>query len=108
MEQPIETPSSRWHANGEKDPHAGHYDKERAALCLGQYTDDEIANGAYLNYDQPLNMRKLLADEEGYHTPIVWMQAVKDRIRWLSRALQKSEAECLELRKRLAQYENKE
>lgn len=79
------TPAAAWRVTGESDPHAGHYDGERAALCMGHLTDDDLANGAFMNYDQPLNVAGILA---GTHSsPIAWMTAVKDRIRWLSRAL---------------------
>lgn len=79
------TPAATWRAAGEPDPHGDRYDCERAALCMGSLTDDELANGAFMNYDQPLNVPGILA---GTHSsPIAWMTAVKDRIRWLSRAL---------------------
>lgn len=52
---------------------------------MGKLTDDELANGAFMNYDQPLNLAGIIA---GTHSsPIAWMTAVKDRIRWLSRSL---------------------
>lgn len=85
------TPSSHWRAEGTTDPHAGHYDGERAALAMGKLTDDELANGAFMNYDQPLNVHGIVA---GTHSsPIAWMTAVKDRIRWLSRSLEKAISE---------------
>lgn len=85
------TPSSHWRAEGAPDPHAGHYDGERAALAMGKLTDDELANGAFMNYDQPLNLDGIIA---GTHSsPIAWMTAVKDRIRWLSRSLERVAAE---------------
>lgn len=87
---PAATPSSHWHAAGEADPHAGHYDRERAALTLGSLTDDELANGAFMNYDQRLPLADMLNPKPGQHMPIVWMTAVKDRIRWLSRALERA------------------
>jgi hypothetical protein len=87
------TPANRWRTAGEPDPHAGRYDGERAALALGQYTDDELANGAFLNYDRPLDIQKALDRTPGYHSPIAWMTAVKDRIRWLSRLAEKLLAE---------------
>ena len=81
------TPSSHWRVEGAPDPHAGHYDGERAALAMGKLTDDELANGAFMNYDQPLNLAGIIA---GTHSsPIAWMTAVKDRIRWLSRSLER-------------------
>ncbi|MNX74672.1 hypothetical protein D3C86_1061180 [compost metagenome] len=84
------TPSAAWRAAGEPDPHAGHYDGERAALCMGTLTDDELANGAFMNYDMPLNLQGIMAGT--HHSPIAWMTAVKDRIRWLSRALERARA----------------
>lgn len=94
------TPSSRWHVSGDKDPHAGSYDCERAKLSLGQYSDDELANGAFLNYDnRHLDIHRILANEPGYHSPIMWMTAVKDRIRWLSRKLEEAEQKIAQLSK---------
>lgn len=79
------TPGASWRANGEPDPHGDRYNCERAALAMGDLTDDELANGAFMNYDRPLNIEGILA---GTHSsPIAWMTAVKDRIRWLSRKL---------------------
>lgn len=68
------TPSSRWHENGEPDPHGHteHYNGERARLCKGDLTDDEIANEVYMTPD------------------IANLTAAKERIRWLSRALEKT------------------
>lgn len=82
------TPSSSWHALGEPDPHDTHYDRERAALAMGYLTDDELANGAYMNYDARPPLHDLLAGKA--ISPIAWMTAVKDRIRWLSRSLEKA------------------
>ena len=87
----VETPSSHWSADGKPDPHGKTYDCERAGLHMGNMTDDELANGAFLNYDQPLNVAGILAGT--CHSPIAWMTAVKDRIRWLSRSLEKVAAE---------------
>lgn len=91
----VETPSSHWSADGKPDPHGNTYDCERAGLCMGNLTDDELANGAFLNYDQPLNVAGILAGT--YHPPIAWMTAVKDRIRWLSRSLKKSDSRLHEV-----------
>ena len=67
------TPASRWRENGDSDPFEGHhYDKERALLCLGNLTDDEIANAVYLDPN------------------IGNLTGAKERIRWLSRALEKA------------------
>jgi len=89
---PKSTPSARWKQEGEADPHAGHYDVERAQLALGHLTDDELANGAFMNYDGVLDVQRILAGDPDYHSPIAWMTAVKDRIRWLSRKLEEQTA----------------
>lgn len=90
-EAPPSTPSSQWRANGEPDPHGDTYACERAALCLGYLTDDELANGAFLNYNAPFPHPQDIIDGKK-HSSIVWMTAVKDRIRWLSRALEAEQA----------------
>ncbi len=82
------TPAAEWRARGEADPHAGHYDGERSKLCMGHLTDDEVANGAFLNYNAPLNLQGIVAGT--HYSPIAWMTAAKDRIRWLSRSLEKA------------------
>ncbi|MBK5061749.1 hypothetical protein [Paraburkholderia domus] len=79
-----------WRINGEVDPHGTQYDCERAALTLGTLTDDELANGAFMNYDRRQSLEEMLNPKPGQHMPIVWMTAVKDRIRWLSRALERA------------------
>jgi hypothetical protein len=86
-----QTPAAEWREKGEADPHAGHYDGERAALTLGKLTDDELANGVFMNADQPLNIERTLARDPEYHPPIDWLTAAKERIRWLSRALVKAD-----------------
>ncbi len=86
------TPSAQWRAAGEADPHGDRYDCERADLAMGDLSDDELANGAFLNYDAPLNLEGIRA---GTHSsPIAWMTAVKDRIRWLSRRLEQAKLEA--------------
>lgn len=37
---------------GAPDPHASHYDCERAKLTTDSLTDDELSNGALMSYDQ--------------------------------------------------------
>ena len=73
------TPSSRWKSDGEPDPHGSCYDCERADLAKGHLTDDEIANGIFMADRSDIDL-------------IWWQQAAKDRIRWLSRALDAAEA----------------
>lgn len=84
------TPAAKWRASGEQDPHAGQYDGERAALALGQLTDDELANAVFMGGNEPLNIERLLAKDPTYHSPIALLTAAKDRIRWLSRALEQA------------------
>ncbi len=72
------TPAAQWRVNGEPDPHAGKFDKERAQLTHGHMTDDEFAN-AFFMYDHRKGLQSML-----------WLQSAKDRIRWLSRALERS------------------
>lgn len=65
-----ETPAAKWRESGEPDPFEGqNYDGERAQLCRGYLTDDELANEVYLSPN------------------IGNLTAAKERIRWLSRAL---------------------
>lgn len=67
-----QTPGARWRQDGKPDPHGVRYDCERAQLCLGQMSDDELANAVYLD------------------PSIGNLTAAKDRIRWLSRQLEQS------------------
>lgn len=91
------TPSSTWAASGEPDPHGDRYNCERAQLALGYLTDDQLANGAFMNYDRPLDIAAIQSNQPGYHSPIAWMTAVKDRIRWLSRKLEEGDTERRQL-----------
>lgn len=81
------TPAAFWRDRGEADPHGKQYECERYALTLGNLTDDELANGAFMNYDTRLSVEDMINPKPGQYRPIVWMTAVKERIRWLSRAL---------------------
>lgn len=81
----VGTPSSKWKTAGEQDPHGDRYDCERAALAMGSMTDDELANGVFMHGNEPLNIEALMSGKPGYHPPIAWLTAAKDRIRWLSR-----------------------
>ena len=91
MSEQTATPSSHWRAEGQADPHAGHYDCERAALAMGNLTDDELANAAFVNYDVRPPLQDIIAGKA--YSPIAYMTAVKDRIRWLSRSLEKAISE---------------
>lgn len=79
------TPSARWAADGLPDPHGARYACERAALTLGNLTDDELANAVYLHGNEQPSMADLMAGKA--LSGIAYLTAAKDRIRWLSRAL---------------------
>lgn len=80
------TPAAHWREKGEPDPFGTRYDCKRNELTKGELTDDEIANGVFLN-------------------PYIGnLQAAKERIRWLSRQNQRLEASNTELRKQLDTY----
>lgn len=81
------TPAAQWRENGEPDPHGTHYDGERAQLAMGHMTDDEFANELFLNGDVQPSVQQLI--EGSALRPIVWLTAAKERIRWLSRALER-------------------
>lgn len=83
-------PAAEWRERGEPDPHGNTYDCTRDKLCMGNLTDDELANAAFMNYDRWPSMQELLAGKA--FTPIAYMTAVKDRIRWLSRQLEGEKA----------------
>ncbi|WP_433738962.1 hypothetical protein [Pseudomonas putida] len=101
MSEAQKTPAAKWRESGEDDPHGERYNCQRAALSLGEYTDDELANGVFLHGNEPLNVNAILRKTPGYHSSIVWLTAAKDRIRWLSRALEESAAREQALHQRL-------
>jgi len=80
-----ETPAAWWRAHGKPDFHEGHYDSERSQLTMGRLTDDEVANGAFMNYDVRPSIDAIMKGRA--FSPIAWMTAAKERIRWLSRRL---------------------
>jgi hypothetical protein len=92
---PTSTPSATWRAKGEEDPHAGKYDCERAQLTLGKLTDDELAYGIFMNYDVEPPIEDIIAQKPGVHRRIIWASAAKERIRWLSRSLEKAQADLV-------------
>jgi hypothetical protein len=101
MNEAQKTPAARWRQDGQADPHGDHYNCQRAALTLGELTDDELANGVFLHGNEPLNINALLRKTPGYHSAVVWLTAGKDRIRWLSRALEESKVREHALQQRL-------
>jgi len=70
-----DTPAAEWRKQGKADPHGNRYDCARSDLPFGDLTDDELANELFL------------APSPGN---IAMQTAAKERIRWLSRQLSKS------------------
>jgi|GEM_PF-827209 hypothetical protein len=79
QQAPDQTPAARWREAGEPDPHDGKYEGERASLCKGDMTDDELANEVYLDPN------------------IGNLTAAKERIRWLSRKLESHHTDLLKI-----------
>lgn len=79
------TPGSKWRVEGKPDPHGTRYDCPRSALPMADLSDDEMANGVYLFGDDHPPIADLLSGKA--KTPGVWLDAAKNRIRWLSRKL---------------------
>lgn len=86
IELPEPTPSSTWRASGEEDPHVGKYDGERSTLCMGDYTDDQLANAVFIHGNSTPPLHDVIAGKA--RMPIVYLTAAKERIRWLSRKLE--------------------
>ncbi|MDN7658483.1 hypothetical protein [Burkholderia cenocepacia] len=84
------TPSAKWRVDGEPDPHGTRYDCERAALTLGTLTDDELANAVFMHGNERPPIQDVIAGTA--FMPIVYLTAAKERIRWLSRALETARA----------------
>lgn len=93
----LPTPAANWLAEGRPDPHAGQYDGDRHTLALGQLTDDELANALFLGGNEPLDIKRVMANDPNYFPAIGLLTAGKERIRWLSRKLTAAEAERAEL-----------
>lgn len=81
------TPGATWRTEGKEDPHGNRYDCERAALCMGDHTDDELANEVFLYGNTQRTPAELIA---GKMPAIAYLTAAKDRIRWLSRKLEEA------------------
>ena len=68
------TSAAKWRDDGEEDPHGAHYNSDRSKLCNGHLTDDQMANAVYLS------------------PTIGNLTGAKERIRWLTRALENKPA----------------
>lgn len=90
-EKPKSAPANRWKERGESDPFSDYLDMERAHLCMGNYTDDELANEVFMHDHRNEDIMAL--HRAGKPTSIAILTAAKERIRWLSRHLKKTLAE---------------
>lgn len=81
-----QTPAAHWRQNGEADPFGKRYECERASLPLGNMTDDELANAVFMYGDSKPSVTEMM---NGATLPIVYLTAAKERIRWLSRQLER-------------------
>lgn len=89
------TPSSHWFVKGEDDDFPELVNHDRASLCLGRLTDDEMANLVFMQGDisKEDDMRMMLAAMDSgrdYYSKIAAVTGGKERIRWLSRHLETS------------------
>lgn len=103
----LKTLSAEWRAEGLADPHGTRYDCDRAALTMGNLTDDELANGVFLHGDGTHGrapIQEVIAGRAFW--PIAWLTAAKDRIRWLSRALERERAKAARLRAVADEYDD--
>lgn len=89
------TPGSFNKMLGVDDPFAEYTGMERAKLTMGKLSDDQLANGAFMNYDVRPPISDIISGRS--FSPIVWMTAVKERIRWLSRRVSLMEGLLLKL-----------
>jgi hypothetical protein len=80
------TSAAKWRESGEPDPHGKQYDCERAALCMGNLTDDELANAVFLHGNEKPDIQAVMRGEA--YMPLSYLTAAKDRIRWLSRKVE--------------------
>ncbi len=75
----VNTPAAQWREDGQPDPHGDRYDCPRSSLPMGNLTDDEMANAVFMANRNDLRL-------------VVFQDAAKERIRWLSRQLSKCQA----------------
>ena len=99
MSEALKTPAAKWRQEGQADPHGQQYDCQRAALALGDFTDDELANAVFMHGDTRPALSEVIAGRA--KMPIAYLTAAKDRIRWLSRSLEASAAREVALQLRL-------
>ena len=69
----------------EIDPFDDYLDKGRSTYLLGGMADDVLANEVFINGNAPLNLDGIVAGT--HYSSGTYLQAAKERIRWLSRQL---------------------
>lgn len=89
------TPGNYCKLFGIEDDFANYTAMERSNLSMGYLSDDQLANGAFMNYDVRPPIADIISGRS--FSPIVWMTAVKERIRWLSRRVSVLEGHLLKL-----------
>lgn len=98
------TPSSRKVENGKERPFMELLNEERGSLCMGSYTDDELAVQLFLHGDMTVE-QKHTAIMAGEPFSIAYLMAGKERIRWLSRHLDASLGRETDLQLRIKELE---
>lgn len=81
-----------WLAEGREDQFANYLERAREDLAMADFSDDELANYAFMNYDRApeaeaaeMMSRYRNGMLHQFHSRIAIMTAVKERLRWLSR-----------------------
>lgn len=85
-------PDMAWLARGLDDPFPEYIHRKREDLPLADFTDDQLANYAFMHYDRDRDaevevMMSQLQPSPKHVTKIAFMTSVKERMRWLSRRL---------------------
>lgn len=79
----------RWLHEGTPDPFPEYHLRVREDLPMASFSDDALANYAFMNYDRDMNTEvAVMMNPGGPHYPkIAFMTSIKERMRWLSRRL---------------------
>lgn len=98
------TPPARWAVLEQADPHGTLYScNQRSRLCMGNFSDDEIANSVFLLGDSAHETPGSLSRA---FSGIGVLTAAKERIRWLSRRVGFLEGEFIKLKPRMYTVRN--
>ena len=84
----VTTPAAYWGVeSASEDPFPELINRERGSLCLGNHTDDQLANEVFM-YGDMTPEEKVRAMITGKCSSVAYLTAAKERIRWLSRHLE--------------------